>query len=207
MLCLVGTGFWASYRSRNAPPLLAGQPDLTTAEPKELPVIFELPSFQLLDQNNKPVTDHDLNGQPFVGCFVFTHCAGPCPMMYMKLSEMQKDLIDAGARSVCFTVDPDRDTPDVIKAKANELKADDAHWTFITGEKSAVDKLLKEMLQPRPTGAGENPLMHDTKFYLFDAQGRCRGRYSSSDDDDLKSLKRDAATLAAQAKAHGGKPS
>ena len=117
-------------------------------------------------------------------------------MMFMKLAEMQKDLIAAGVMSVCFTVDPARDTPEVLKAKANDLKADDANWWFITGDKAKVDKLLRDMLQPRP-GPGDNPLMHDTKFYLFDAQGRCRGRYSSADDDAMAALKRDAANLGA----------
>ena len=126
--------------------------------------------------------------------------------MFLKLAEMQKELIADGVKSVCFTVDPDRDTPEVLKAKAKDLKADDANWSFITGEKSKVDKLLRQMLQPRP-GPGDNPLMHDTKFYLFDAQGQCRGRYSSNDEDALTALKRDAATLGADARSHGGKAS
>jgi protein SCO1/2 len=205
MLSLVGTGLWGTRHGHatGAAPLIAVTPE---KQEQGLPVLFNLPPFELVDQDNRPIRDTDLKGHAWVGCFVFTHCAGPCPMMFLKLAEMQNELIDKRVKSVCLTVDPDRDTPDVLKAKAKDLKADDASWSFITGEKLKVDKLLREMLQPRP-GPGDNPLMHDTKFYLFDSQGRCRGRYSSIDNDALTALKRDAATLGAQAKSHGGKPS
>ena len=126
--------------------------------------------------------------------------------MFFELSKMQKELIANDVKSVCFSVDPQRDTPEVLKDQAKGLNADEAHWIFITGDKAKVDKLLGDMLQPRP-GPNDNPLMHDTKFYLFDWQGRCRGRYSSADDQALNALKRDAATLATEARSQRSKPS
>src|SRR5213592_4893373 len=68
MLAFIGAGLWGS-------------------RPPQLPVLFALPRFQLLDQNGQPFTDQQLRGRPFVAAFVFTHCAGPCPMMFGKMKQ------------------------------------------------------------------------------------------------------------------------
>jgi len=159
--------------------------------------LFDLPAFSLLDQDAKPVTDAQLRGKPFVASFVFTHCAGPCPMMFSKMQQMQKTVTNPAIKLVTFTVDPDRDTPEVLKAKAKDLDADESRWIFLTGTRDSVEKLLRGMLQAKPNvEAGDDPLMHDTKFYLFDADGHCRGTYFSKDDEQLAKLAKDAEALA-----------
>src|SRR5437764_7074151 len=92
MLSLVGTGLWATRHGNatGATPMIAVAP--ASDSPQGLPVLFDLPAFALVDQNNEPISDRHLKGHPWVGCFVFTHCAGPCPTMFLKLSDMQKDL-------------------------------------------------------------------------------------------------------------------
>jgi len=196
MMGLVGTRVWLSRGAK--------------ADTETLPILFSVPKFSLIDQSGKPFTDERLKGRPWVGAFVFTHCAGPCPLMFSQMSQMQAPMMAINVRQVCFSVDPDRDTPEVLQAKAKELGADDSSWFFLTSDRPTMDQLLREMLQPK-AGSGDDPLMHDTKFYLFDSQGRCRGRYSSQRGEDLAKLHADAATLAAEANAQmdvsGGKPS
>jgi cytochrome oxidase Cu insertion factor (SCO1/SenC/PrrC family) len=116
--------------------------------------------------------------------------------MFAKMVQMQRDLAAAGVKQVCVSVDPERDTPAVLKEKLKDLGALESNWTFLTGDRASIDKLMRDMFQPRPQD-GDSPLMHDSKFYLFDADGKCRRRYSSSSDDDLAALKQDAAALAA----------
>src|SRR3954453_16069079 len=123
-------------------PMLAVSND----ENEDLPVLFELPKFKLLDQDGKDFTDGQLRGKPFVASFVFTHCAGPCPMIFGKMKQMQTNVPNPNIRLVTFTVDPDRDTPAVLKEKAKQLGADEGRWTFLTGDKDSVHKLLKDML-------------------------------------------------------------
>ena len=161
----------------------------------DLPVLFDLPTFKLLDQDGREFTDAQLRGKPFVASFVFTQCAGPCPMMFEKMAAMQKSVPDPNVKLVTFTVDPERDTPEVLKKKARELGADETRWTFVTGGKIAVHKLLTDMKMPTPAPE-DDALMHTTSFYLFDAQGRCRGTYFSSEDDQMKRLGEDAEKLA-----------
>jgi len=165
------------------------------AEGNDLPVLFDLPTFKLLDQDGHEFTDAQLRGKPFVASFVFTHCAGPCPMMFAKMASMQRNVPNPNIKLVTFTVDPERDTPEVLKKKAQDLGADPGRWTFLTGDKDSVHLLLKEMLMPTP-GPSDDPLMHTESFYLFDASGKCRGRYFSKDDEDMKKLATDAEKLA-----------
>src|SRR2546422_7253753 len=80
MLSLVGTGLWATRhgQSTGAAPLIAVAPE---KQEQGLPVFFDLPAFELVDQHNQPTSDKNLKGHAWLGCFVFTHCAGPCPTM------------------------------------------------------------------------------------------------------------------------------
>src|SRR5262245_63065405 len=85
MLGLIGTGLWATRRAGRSP---------------QLPVLFNVPAFKLIDQDSAPFTDEKLRGHAWVGCFVFTNCGGPCPLMFSKMRELQGDLKAAGVRQV-----------------------------------------------------------------------------------------------------------
>jgi protein SCO1 len=183
-----------SSAKREAQPVTTAQGSDNSAE---LPVLFDLPTFKLLDQDGHEFTDEQLRGKPFVASFVFTHCAGPCPMMFGKMAAMQKNVPNPNIKLVTFTVDPERDTPEVLKKKAKELGAEEGRWYFLTGDKDSVHKVLKDMYMPTP-GPDDDPLMHTTQFYLFDASGKCRGRYTSTIVDDMKKLTADAEMLAAK---------
>ena len=181
-----------SSAKREAAPVITAQGSDNGAE---LPVLFDLPVFKLLDQDGHDFTDEQLRGKPFVASFVFTHCAGPCPMMFGRMAAMQRNVPNPNIKLVTFTVDPERDTPEVLKKKAAELGAEEGRWYFLTGDKDSVHKLLKDMLMPTP-GPDDDPLMHTTQFYLFDASGKCRGRYTSTVADEMKQLAADAERLA-----------
>ena len=183
----------SSAKKKEADPIVA----LAASEDKGLPVLFDLPKFKLLDQDGKDFTDEQLRGKPFVASFVFTHCAGPCPMMFARMAKMQTAVTNSDIKLVTFTVDPERDTPDVLKDKAKQLGAEPGRWFFLTGDKDSVHKLLKDMLMPTP-GPEDDPLMHTTAFYLFDAAGTCRGRYISTVTEQMDQLTRDAEALAAR---------
>ena len=183
-----------SSAKRQAQPMLAA----TSADGDGLPEpLFDLPTFKLLDQDGKEFTDAQLRGKPIVASFVFTHCAGPCPMMFAKMAAMQKAVPNPNIKLVTFTVDPAHDTPEVLKVKARQLGADEDRWHFLTGDKDAVHNVLKGMKMPTP-GPDDDPLMHTTRFFLFDAAGKCRGTYISTLDQDMEKLTADANALAAR---------
>src|SRR5262245_53226316 len=73
--------------------------------------------FQLTDQNGKTITDADMKGHPFLVFFGFTHCPDVCPTTLFDVSEVFRSLgPDAkDVRALFITVDPERDTPTVMK--------------------------------------------------------------------------------------------
>src|ERR1044072_395552 len=74
-------------------------------------------AFSLTDQSGKTVTDQDLKGKPFLVFFGYTHCPDVCPTTLFDVSEVFRALgPDAkGLRALFVTVDPERDTPAVLK--------------------------------------------------------------------------------------------
>src|SRR5688572_16142191 len=121
MLGVVGFGMWGRSASR-----------------ADLPILYEAAPFALVNQDNQPVTDRDLRGNVWVAAFIFTHCAGPCPMMSARMAQLQSAVPDKDVKLVSFTVDPDRDTPAVLKEYAQRFNADESRWYFLTGEKQAI---------------------------------------------------------------------
>src|SRR5688572_30574634 len=103
MLSFVASGMW---RGREP-------------EPERL---FEVPEFRLVDQNGKPFTKKDLGGKVWIADFVFTQCAGPCPLMTLSMAELQKELAGSPIQFVSISVDPGRDKPEVLKKYAAAMK-------------------------------------------------------------------------------------
>src|SRR6185437_11739553 len=100
---------------------VASRPDLT--------VKFPTPHFALLDQENKPFSSDNLRGKAYICDFIFTTCGMACPIMTAKLSQLQKQT-PADLQLVSFTVNPEFDTPPVLKEYAKLNGADLARWHF-----------------------------------------------------------------------------
>lgn len=162
-----------------------------------LPVLFDAPAFSLTDQNEKPVTHETLRGNPWVAAFIFTQCAGPCPMMSAKMAELQKAVPNPRLKLVSFTVDPERDTPAVLKEYAQKLGADESRWHFLTGPKDAMFDAARGMKLAAGPATEEAPIFHSDLFVLIDADGKVRGIYHSNEADALARLAADARRLIA----------
>lgn len=187
MLGVVGTGLWARYRDAGGP----------GARAESLPVLFDAATFALTDQDARHFSSDQLRGKTWVADFVFTHCPGVCPRMTMRMSGLQKSLERRGVHFVSFSVDPERDTPEVLKKYAETYGADLSRWHFLTGEKAAMFQAARDMkLTAEPAGVLGPDIAHAEKFLLVDGRGRVRGAYDSKDEDDMKRLEADADALA-----------
>jgi protein SCO1 len=130
--------------------------------------------FHLEDQNGKPVSDADMKGRPFLVFFGFTHCPDICPTSLFELSQVMKALgKDADRTGVLFiTVDPERDTPGVLK---DYLSNFDPHLRGLTGAPTAVEGALKAYrvyAKKIPTKDGDYTMDHTAGVYLMDKDGR-----------------------------------
>lgn len=166
----------------------------------ELPVLFAVRPFELVDQDGRPLGDRALRGQPWIASFIFTTCKTACPMLTTQQGNVARRLADIPAiRFVSITVDPEHDTPPVLRAFGERHHADFARWSFLTGEPAAVRRIIEGgLMQPvgereaRPDGAYD--IVHTGRLLLVDADGRARGLYALT-ADELAKLERDARSL------------
>ena len=194
MVSVIGAGLWrrgASDGSANS----SGAAAAASETASDLPVLTDVPQFDLIDQDSKPVNLSSLAGKPWIADFVFTHCAGPCPMMTAKMAALRKEL-PADVRFVSFSVDPEHDSPAVLKEYAAKFEGDEPRWRFVTGNKDTIYKVAAGMLVTAIPATADAPIIHDERFILVDGEGRMRGVYHSKDDEAMAALKRDAAALA-----------
>ena len=108
---------------------------------RELPVIGPAPQFTLTSQDGKPFALADLRGKAVVVAFIYTECPDICPMLTQKMVEVQDELgANFGAKIafVSISLDPEHDTPEVLKDYAQFWGAKSDGWAFLTGAPEAV---------------------------------------------------------------------
>jgi protein SCO1 len=130
--------------------------------------------FHLEDQDGRTVTDADMKGKPFLVFFGFTHCPDICPTTLFDMSQMLHALgADADRTGVLFiTVDPERDTPAVIK---DYLSNFDPHLRGLTGDQASIDAAIKAYrvyAKKVPLENGDYTMDHTAVVYLMDKDGR-----------------------------------
>jgi protein SCO1/2 len=108
---------------------------------RSLPEIAPAPEFTLTSQDNAQVALTDLRGKVVAVTFIYTFCVDTCPVLTPMMSFIQDQLgADFGAKIafVSITVDPERDTPKVLKEYAQAFGANLAGWSFLTGPPDAI---------------------------------------------------------------------
>jgi protein SCO1 len=156
-----------------------------------------VPEFSLTDQSGKTMTRADLAGKVWIADFIFTNCAGTCPMITGTMRRLQNALPDE-VHLVSFSVDPERDTPEVLAEYAKNSHANTMRWHFLTGDKNQLyDLSIKgfKLALDDTGGTDAEPITHSTRLVLIDKQGNIRGYYGGTDEDDMRKLFTDAAAL------------
>jgi protein SCO1/2 len=118
--------------------------EISQVEP--LPKIAPAPDFTLMSQDDKPVALADLRGKVMAVTFIFTRCSDTCPVLTPMMSLVQDRLGRDFGTKVAFasiTVDPEHDTPDMLKLYAQMYGADVAGWSFLTGPPSVIAELTR----------------------------------------------------------------
>jgi protein SCO1/2 len=178
--------------------LAAGLAGWYALRPRALPVIGAVPPFALRERSGEALGAGDLAGHVWVANFVFTRCPDVCPMLTTRMGGLQETLTrgEDPIRLVSFSVDPDRDTPEVLRAYATRAGAGRA-WLFVTGPRAAIAALLREGFRVAyaDDGPPTAPITHSDRFVLVDRQLRIRGYYHGLEPADIERLARDATAL------------
>lgn len=152
-----------------------------------------VPSFELVDQKGGSFSKNELLGNVWVVDFVFTTCSGPCPIMTAQFAELQDRFSEKDDfRLLSVSVNPEYDTPEVLREYGDEYGADHSRWTFLTGDRKKIHSLAWEGFH---VGTEEDPIFHSTRFILVDRAGKIRGYYISTEMVEMERLWADVELL------------
>lgn len=165
------------------------------------PVLMRAPDFSLTDQSGQSYGSDELLGRACVVNFIFTRCEATCPVQTARLAELQEVWKKQPAwndiRMLSISVDPEYDTPEVLKEYAMAARADMDHWKFLTGPQDTILELTRQGFK-LPVEEDKNakgaPITHSPGFVLIDPQGHIRGYYDSGNAAELKQLTQDLYT-------------
>jgi protein SCO1/2 len=162
------------------------------------PVLGDVPPFRLVDQRGEPFGSEELRGRVWVANFIFTTCPDICPALTAQMRRLDTLLEPAERpRRVSFSVDPVRDTPEVLRRYAEQHRTG-SDWAFLTGERPAIAALLMDGFHVAFANDGppSQPITHSDRLVLVDEDLRIRGYYHGRVDEDLERLVRDLRAVA-----------
>ncbi len=160
------------------------------AAAKALPVYGALRPFSVRDIHGRTFGPEQMKNRLWILNFMFTHCPNECPAMNFKMGLLQESL-PTGTGLASFSVDPEKDTPEVLAGYAERFKAREGTWYFLTGDRRTVGGLLEDC----HFAQADDPLMHALRLVLVDGEGRVRGYYDYSDEVLVKKLRHDIKSL------------
>lgn len=150
----------------------------------QLPVLGEVPQFQMTDQNGQPFGRDNMLGHITIVDFFFTSCPGVCPVLNGNMSELYRTLKGSDqVRFLSISVDPAKDSLAALRAYAKEMGVDDNRWVFLRAPLPEVKQLCEQgFMLP----AEELPMAHTTRFTLVDTKGRIRAYYDGMNAASIK---------------------
>ncbi|MBV8778600.1 MAG: SCO family protein [Alphaproteobacteria bacterium] len=142
--------------------------------------------FSLVDQNGKPFTDTDLKGKWQLVFFGYTHCPDVCPTALNDLSLALDQLGEAkkNVGIVFISVDPERDTPAVLKSYVESFGGPIEALTGTPAEVSQAAKDYKVYYAKHPRPDGGYDMDHSALIYIVDPQGRFTATFTPDDTAD-----------------------
>ncbi|WP_419465905.1 SCO family protein [Bacillus spongiae] len=132
--------------------------------------------FSVTDQNGEPFELADLKGKVTLVDFIFTNCETVCPPMTFNMSKIQRMLADEGVTDyqiASFSVDPERDTPEVLKEYIAQYEANEDNWFLLTGyDQKWISQLAAESFSTIVFDEPDSDqVTHSVRFYLVDQNG------------------------------------
>jgi protein SCO1/2 len=182
VLVALSAAWWLKVRARPPAPLLGA-----------------LPTLSLTDDRGRPFTLASLRGRVWVADFIFTSCPSSCPRLTAYLRRVQDGTRRYGDRVglLSFSVDPEVDTPERLRAYGARHGADPVRWRFVTGDLGMMQRTVVHGFKihmeaaphpsRRPQPLGIMDIAHGNQLVVLDRQARIRG-YFHADDGELEAL-------------------
>lgn len=164
-------------------------------------LFYTVPFFAFTNQFGDETSSDDVADLIYVADYFFTTCPTICPVMSSQMSRLQTKLAQANllgtVKLLSHTVDPEHDTPEVLKAYGELLNADFEHWTFLTGEQEDLYYQARHgyFLTALPSDTAAGGFFHSDTFVLVDRQGHIRGYYDGTSTESVDQLFTDIQLL------------
>lgn len=179
---------------------------LATSE--KLEIVGKVPNFEFVNQNNVTISNRDYLGKVYLVEFFFTTCPTICPIMNRNMVKLQDAFYgNTNFGIASFTINPEHDTPEVLKQYAEKYKVTNPNWNMLTGDKQKIYDLANKGFN---LYTGENANVnggfeHSGMFALIDKNGNIRSRkdpfgnpiiyYDGIEDEGIAMLKEDIKNL------------
>ncbi|WP_335965589.1 SCO family protein [Galbibacter sp. PAP.153] len=178
------------------------------ANAEDLLTMGKVPSFKFIDQHKDTITNEDYKGKVYVVEFFFTTCPSICPIMNANMVKLQNKFKNQEDFAIAsFTINPESDTPEVLKEYADRYGVTNPNWHMMTGDMTKIYALSN-------TGfnlfAGQDESVnggfeHSGLFALIDRKGNIRSRadefgnpivyYDGTTDEGVKMIEQDIEAL------------
>jgi len=170
--------------------------------------IGKVPEFSFTNQNQKTITNQSYHNKVYIVEFFFTTCPSICPIMNQNMVKIQDQFFGNPNLGIAsLTIDPIKDTPEVLKEYAIQYKITNPNWNLLTGNKETIYKFANSgfNLYVGENTEVEGGFEHSGFFALVDKEGNIRSRYDEQGnpiiyynglgDDGMKMLKEDIKLL------------
>ena len=168
----------------------------------------KVPNYTFINQNGKNITNNDFKGKVYVVEFFFTTCPSICPIMNQNMVKVQDEFFGNPHLGIAsFSIDPNTDTPEVLKEYATSYKITNPNWHLLTGDKDKIYELANKgfNLFVGEDSEFEGGFEHSGFFALIDQEGYIRSRidengnpiiyYNGLEDSGIQMLKEDIKIL------------
>jgi len=156
------------------------------------PVLYQLPDFNLKNQDGESVNLKSFEGSAMVVNFIFTSCPGVCPMFSKQMAKIQNRIVglSPAIRLLSISVDPETDTPSVLKNYGNEYKANFKSWSFLTGPLDEIKKVVTEgfKLVLQKSDSNFMDITHGEHFVIVDQIGQIRAFTHARNDTEINNV-------------------
>jgi protein SCO1 len=150
-----------------------------------------IPEFKLISHLGDSVDRQVMQGKITIVDFFFTSCPSICPIMSSEMERVNNVFLGTQeVQILSISIDPEFDTPEVLKDYADRHDAKEKKWLFLSGEKNEIYNLARcgFILPTMHGGAIPDDFVHSDKFVLVDDLGRIRGYYSGTNKDEVDRL-------------------
>jgi protein SCO1/2 len=177
-------------------------------EDDKLVKIGPAPKFELLNQDNLKISNETYKGKVYVLEFFFSTCPSICPKMNQSMLQIEKKFFgNPNFGIVSITIDPEHDTPAVLKEHREFLGVKSSNWNFLTGDKTYIFDLSNKgfNLYAGQNNKAQGGFEHSGLFALIDKNGNIRSRkdefgnpilyYDGLDKKGVRDIQQDIAIL------------